>query len=391
MNRIFLLLLALAASCSLLPLEQSQWARNLTNAILVVIFILAVVLSVIRLLSGFRPARVFVLAWTPLLFLSGFSMLNLPFQWLPDYKISSYIPFAFLLEMFLMSLALADRINIIRSTLIDKMKTHDRDLQELVKEKTNMLRATNDRLLREIEERAKADKIINQQKEMVFESEKFRSLNKMAGGVAHEINNPLAIIIASCQQVESLEDQENSELTSKSIHRIHSAALRIAKIVKSLILFSTEESNHSQVRSNLRDLINESIEISRTVIDVGVVSINFSSSQGAPIWVSVSHRDFFQFILCLLNWSIRLALSNSLESPEVNIALSQDSGGIKIDILNFGSWPDARMSSEMEHCQRLAQRLGGHFYVSNTRNGVSFHLQIHEPIKSDKLHSNVGG
>lgn len=75
---------------------------------------------------------------------------------------------------------------------------------------------------------------------MLVQTGKFSALGEMAGGIAHEVNNPLAVITLKCSQLTKTLDSEAVELDSAKdlVQVIDSTASRIAKIVRGLKTFS---------------------------------------------------------------------------------------------------------------------------------------------------------
>lgn len=92
-----------------------SWVIN-ASAALVIAFSIAVVAAAVRvLLVGFRPARYFLLAWVSLLFgVTIFAMKGL--GWLPATFATEYgLQIGSALEMGMLSLGLADRINVLQN------------------------------------------------------------------------------------------------------------------------------------------------------------------------------------------------------------------------------------------------------------------------------------
>ncbi len=74
---------------------------------------------------------------------------------------------------------------------------------------------------------------------MAFHAAKMSLVGEMAGGIAHEINNPLAVIALSTQQVHrTLAAREAEDPTLKKLEKISQTVQRITKIVQGLRAFS---------------------------------------------------------------------------------------------------------------------------------------------------------
>lgn len=92
-------------------------------------------------------------------------------------------------------------------------------------------------------------------------SSKMASLGQMSSGLAHEINNPLAIISGRIQILKKLmlNQQIDPESFNKSIDIIEKTTLRIAKIVKGLKTFAREGDNDDFVRGPMTELVDDTL------------------------------------------------------------------------------------------------------------------------------------
>ena len=102
-------------------------------------------------------------------------------------------------------------------------------------------RTQQERLEREV---AKKTEELNQINAQVNYSSKMTALGEMAGGIAHEINNPLFIIKTSCDFILACQEANNLSPADleKEIHRIDETTTRISKIVKSMLVVSRDPS-----------------------------------------------------------------------------------------------------------------------------------------------------
>src|SRR5262249_13359979 len=97
----------------------------------------------------------------------------------------------------------------------------------------------------DITERKNMEAQIEANKVQLVASARLSALGMMAGGVAHEINNPLGIIHALASDLRDMVNEEGSvppEMVERNSARIRETADRIARIVKSLRQISREGS-----------------------------------------------------------------------------------------------------------------------------------------------------
>lgn len=107
------------------------------------------------------------------------------------------------------------------------------------------LRENRENLEREVRERThqliETHKDLDEQRSRALEATRLAALGEMAGGIAHEINNPLSVILASAErQLNRIKrNQLDLEQVETSFRLIESTSTRIAKIVQGLRTFSS--------------------------------------------------------------------------------------------------------------------------------------------------------
>ncbi|MGZ3701172.1 MAG: PAS domain S-box protein, partial [Bdellovibrionota bacterium] len=94
-------------------------------------------------------------------------------------------------------------------------------------------------------------------------SAKMASLGEMAGGIAHEVNNPLAIILGKVTNLQLLIDDPEvpKELVREELSSIERTGLRIAKIIRGLRAFSRHGDADPMNRIPLGRVIEETLEL----------------------------------------------------------------------------------------------------------------------------------
>lgn len=85
---------------------------------------------------------------------------------------------------------------------------------------------------------------LEDQRNMTFHASKMSALGQMAGGIAHEINNPLTIIMATIRRVKLLmqRDELDQESLLKFCENLETKSARISRIIEGLRLISREAS-----------------------------------------------------------------------------------------------------------------------------------------------------
>ena len=164
---------------------------DLTGLIGVILFITA---GVIISRKGYRPAVYFLIAWG--MFLAGLVIFILQNQGIISVKYLSNLPMLIgtALEAILLSLALADRINILKREKENEQREKMDALREnerLIKEQNVYLEKMVHSRTEELEQTLK--NLQNTQTQLVNQ-EKMASLGQLTAGIAHEINNPINFV-----------------------------------------------------------------------------------------------------------------------------------------------------------------------------------------------------
>ncbi len=101
----------------------------------------------------------------------------------------------------------------------------------------------------------------NEMKAQLMQSSKMTALGEMAGGIAHEINNPLAIIKTLSSQIAELaaEHPVDAEAVREMATTNEKTVDRIAKIVQGLRVFSRDSSKDAPQPVNVTRLIENTV------------------------------------------------------------------------------------------------------------------------------------
>ncbi len=118
---------------------------------------------------------------------------------------------------------------------------------------------------RDITERKEARKTLEDQRARSIFSAKMATLGEMAGGIAHEINTPLATIQLLSDEILDLASEQpvDAVAVGMSAEKIGSTVTRIAKIVSSLRAFSRDGSQDPYERIAVSRLVEDTLSFCR--------------------------------------------------------------------------------------------------------------------------------
>jgi signal transduction histidine kinase/PAS domain-containing protein len=127
----------------------------------------------------------------------------------------------------------------------------------------------------DVSETVRIEESLNAQRIKTIQSTKLASLGEMSAGVAHEINNPLAIISGNLQIL--IKDPTDLEKTKKKLEIMMKATERISKIVNGLKKFSRFTDHTERQPQLLASIVQETmyileIKAKQSFVDLRVIN-----------------------------------------------------------------------------------------------------------------------
>jgi C4-dicarboxylate-specific signal transduction histidine kinase len=131
----------------------------------------------------------------------------------------------------------------------------------------------------------KMEETIEYQRMGIISAGKMAALGEMAAGVAHEINNPLAIIAGRAGILLGMveEGEIDKDFLKEGLSRIDATCLRIEKIVKGLRNFSRETSNDPMTLVEIGLIINDTLSLCRERVVKNNVNLTVEGVMGAEL------------------------------------------------------------------------------------------------------------
>lgn len=241
-------------------------------------------------------------------------------------------------------------------------------------------------------------KVNEEQKKEIENNSKMIALGEMSSGIAHEINNPLAIIMGNV----SLIDKPNlTEKQQKSLASINSAVERIAKIIRGLRDFSSKENNKHENNDVIKIL--EDVVLSK-INNFKINNVDFSIENQMPLesaaLVLGNTPDYLKVFNNLISNAFDAALDH--EDKWVKVIVKPQDSYVKILIVDSGKGISPSIETKIFHpffttkevgkgtglglsvAKGLVESFGGHLNYQLKDGHTAFELLLPRYYKESK-------
>lgn len=272
------------------------------------------------------------------------------------------------------------------------------ELEEKVNQRTLSLREKTDQLEHHI-------KLLNQTRDKLIINEKLAALGELTAGIAHEINNPTAVILGNTELIK-FELGDDTQRVEEELDAIMLQIDRIRNITRSLLQYSRQGGIQDQVTwQHVNPIIEESITLVKT--GTNKRDIEFRVDLKAHSSVEVNRHQLLQILVNLMmngihamNGSGCLTISSEdwykdEESIGAIIHIQDQGCGIKPENIKriFDPFYTTKRDGTglgLSVSQSLLSQTGGHIEVrSEVGAGSVFSIYLPRKMESDLLVTQV--
>lgn len=198
----------------------------------------------------------------------------------------------------------------------------------------------------DITEKVLSNKKLEQERAKAVANSKMASLGEMASGIAHEINNPLTIILNRANQLKHRLQNQDFDKTWAELElvKIENTVERIAKIIRGLRAFSRNSDCDPMISCELNSIIEETLELCQEKFKR--YGITFSL-KGFENLISIKCRpaQISQVLLNLFNNSFD-AIARSQE-PWIELELIISNGRALLKVTDSGNGIPSHIAERM--------------------------------------------
>jgi PAS domain S-box-containing protein len=229
-------------------------------------------------------------------------------------------------------------------------------------------------VLRDISERKKLESELQISKSRQHEAARLATLGETAGGIAHEINNPLNVIVGLAELMKVTVEKKGmieKEKLFEYCDRLVKYSMRISKIIKGLRSISRDASQDPFADVNLQVLVDETLELCHQQFVNRSIELKVKNNP-EPVVITGRYAQVSQIIMNLVN-NARDAVEGLPNAQIFLETLIEDGLGI-IRVWDSGPGISAEIESKL---------MRPFFTTKPAGKGTGLGLSISKAIASD--------
>ncbi|MFD1157117.1 ATP-binding protein [Roseovarius aestuarii] len=185
---------------------------------------------------------------------------------------------------------------------------------------------------RDLSEQMQIEEELAQQQDQLYQNEKLSAMGELLAGVAHELNNPLSVVVGHSLMLR--EDCKDAE-TLRQVEKISHAAERCAKIVKTFLTMARQQPARMQ-RVDINEIIQTAVDVARYGDKGDGASMECRLAEGLPKLCADPDQITQVFINLILNAEQAMRDGETGSEITVTSRATKDKKGVEIIVKDDG-------------------------------------------------------
>jgi two-component system NtrC family sensor kinase len=223
---------------------------------------------------------------------------------------------------------------------------------------------------------------------ILAQSEKMAAVGQLAAGIAHEINNPLTVILANAQLLGR--DLKENQDALEAVDLISKAGTRALQVVRNLLNFARKE-QFDLKDTDINDTIRHALEMLRHETMERDAEIKFEPSEHLPLIKASQDNLQGVWLNILLNAmdsggdkKVKIRVATFQSGSDIKVLISDNGVGIPPEYLKrifdpFFTTKGAGRGTGLglSICHRVIKQHGGHILVDSIQGqGTTFSISL---------------
>src|SRR5467141_3582396 len=205
------------------------------------------------------------------------------------------------------------------------------DHMEIVLRIKNLLETRRLYLERE-QQKLSLEATVRERTEQLLQSEKVATMGSLLAGVAHELNNPLAVVMGQAMLLR--ESAANSPFAARA-DKIHAASERCARIVKNfLALARSRPPERGPVA--LDSVVTQAVELLAYELRTSSVEVKVRLSESVPVFLADGHQLHQVIVNLLANAHHAMRQSSGLRRITLATGFDPATARVRLTITDTG-------------------------------------------------------
>ena len=254
--------------------------------------------------------------------------------------------------------------------------------------------------------RQRTKELMEVQKQLV-QAEKLATVGTLAGGVAHEINNPLTAILTNVQMLLVSGGQADAKLDKESLQLIEEATKRCRTIVQKLMAYSKKPLEAVNVTElDLLKVVNNVVSLLGYQLEQENIKVIIDSKESS--YLVTGNQNELEQVITNIILNAKDAIKRIRKNGTINVSFSQKGGQIYIKIKDDGAGVPKEIISKifdpffttkdigkglglgLSICQAIVEKHNGSLTVqSEINNGSTFTIQLPKAKIEKKAQSEI--
>ena len=243
----------------------------------------------------------------------------------------------------------------------------------------------------DLTERKAIEEELTRQREALHQTEKLSAMGSLLAGVAHELNNPLAVVVGHALLLQ--ESSQDPKISNRA-EKIGSAAERCSRIVKTFLAMARQQRSE-RVPVNVNEIIESTLDVTGYTLSTAGIEVDLDLEEGLPA-VSADPDQLNQ-VLSNLIINAQHAMADQSNARHLRIASAYDrlQGCILMSVTDSGPGISADIQSRVFEpffttkdvgagtgvglavCHKVIELLGGRISVkSDPGKGATFTITL---------------